>query len=373
MKHRTPRVCPVAAALVCLLTLPASAASPPAVQSVTFTPISADSTVNASILGSLANYNETDSSLALQPILQLFHSVASLYVQCEVAGVNSTASIPPNVVVRTGYTARTSGPNNDSDISYSYELTFSLDRCSLVSLVNGNSGGAYPRALAGAAPGSASLTYTLRHQAGATVFAYTAPTANSAGTYAQAIVPAGIYEFIVNGAASAPGDPCCVLYGSVADGIVRLQFGDVPPSGWVTYCTAGTSASGCQASLSGNGTPSASASSGFDLIASAVEGSKDGLFFFGTNGRQANSWGNGTSYQCVVPPVNRADLLSGTGTSGQCDGSFSLDLNALWTAKPAKNPGAGAIVQAQLWYRDPLNTSNQTTSLSNAIEFVVGP
>ena len=35
--------------------------------------------------------------------------------------------------------------------------------------------------------------------------------------------------------------------------------------------------------------------------------------------------------------------------------------------------GAGATVQAQLWYRDPLNTSNQTTSLSNALEFSVNP
>ena len=35
--------------------------------------------------------------------------------------------------------------------------------------------------------------------------------------------------------------------------------------------------------------------------------------------------------------------------------------------------GAGAVVQAQLWYRDPLNTSNQTTSLSDAIEFIVAP
>ena len=37
----------------------------------------------------------------------------------------------------------------------------------------------------------------------------------------------------------------------------------------------------------------------------------------------------------------------------------------------ALNPGAGAAVQAQLWYRDPLNTSNQPTSLSDAIEFCV--
>ena len=142
------------------------------------------------------------------------------------------------------------------------------------------------------------------------------------------------------------------------------------------YCTAGTSASGCQASLCASGAASASAPSGFDIVALAVEGSKDGLFFFGTNGRQANSWGNGTSFQCVVPPVVRAGTLAGSGTLGLCDGSFSQDLNALWCPscpKPQKNPGAAAVVQAQLWYRDPLSTSNQTTSLSDAIEFFVVP
>jgi hypothetical protein len=148
------------------------------------------------------------------------------------------------------------------------------------------------------------------------------------------------------------------------------------PTGPVAYCTAGTSASGCTASLSASGTPSASATSGFDLIATGVEGAKDGLFFFGTNGRQANPWGNGTSFQCVVPPVARAGLLPSSGTPGACDGSFSQDLNALWCAscpKPLKNPGAGALVQAQLWYRDPLNTGNQTTSLSDALEFTLAP
>jgi len=58
---------------------------------------------------------------------------------------------------------------------------------------------------------------------------------------------------------------------------------------------------------------------------------------------------------------------------GACDGAFTQDLNARWTAKPAQNPGAGAVVRAQLWYRDSSNTSNQTTSLSDAIEFPVVP
>jgi arylsulfatase A-like enzyme len=142
------------------------------------------------------------------------------------------------------------------------------------------------------------------------------------------------------------------------------------------YCTPGTSASGCQATLSASGTPSASASSGFVLSASSVEGNKNGLFFFGVNGRQANAWGNGTSFQCVVPPVMRAGLLGSSGTTGNCDGTFAEDLNALWCAScpsPLKNPGAGTLTQAQAWYRDPQNPSNQSTSLSDAFEFTVLP
>jgi hypothetical protein len=141
----------------------------------------------------------------------------------------------------------------------------------------------------------------------------------------------------------------------------------------VNYCTPGFSASGCQAVLSALGTPSASAPSGFALLAGGVEGQKDGLYFYGTNGQQALPWGNGTSFQCVRPPVIRAGVLAGSGTSGACDGSFAQDLNALWSQNPVKNPGAGVAVQAQLWYRDPENTSNQTTSLSDALQFAVCP
>ena len=141
----------------------------------------------------------------------------------------------------------------------------------------------------------------------------------------------------------------------------------------VSYCTAGTSSSGCQATLGATGTSSASAATGFSVNATGVEGGKDGLYFYGSNGRQANSWGNGTSLQCVVPPVRRAGILTGAGTPGACDGVFAQDLNARWTANPSHNPGAGAVVQLQLWYRDPQNTSNQTTSLSEGLEFTVQP
>jgi hypothetical protein len=140
-----------------------------------------------------------------------------------------------------------------------------------------------------------------------------------------------------------------------------------------TYCTAGTSSSGCQALISATGTSSSSATTGFFLNAVAVEGSKDGLFFYGTNGRQANQWGNGSSFQCVVPPVRRTQVVPGVGTNGACDGQATVDLNARWTAKPQHDPGAGAVVQCQFWYRDPQNTSNQKTALSGGIEWTVCP
>jgi hypothetical protein len=159
-------------------------------------------------------------------------------------------------------------------------------------------------------------------------------------------------------------------FATLAGAGVVLDLQPPPP---VVYCTSGTSASGCVASLASSGTPSATAASGFVVTAATVEGAKDGLFFWGTGGRQANPWGTGTSLQCVVPPVKRGALLTGIGTSGTCNGAFTYDLHARWTSKPKQNPGTGATVQAQLWHRDPFSSSNVSTGFSDALEFTVGP
>jgi hypothetical protein len=139
-----------------------------------------------------------------------------------------------------------------------------------------------------------------------------------------------------------------------------------------TYCTAGTTSGGCQALISAIGTSSATAATGFFLRATNVEGNKNGLAFYGASGGQANPWGATSSYQCVVPPVTRDATQSSTGTTGQCDGTFSTDLNARWTAKPAHNPGAGAVVNAQYWFRDPAGPPPDT-ALSNGITWTVCP
>lgn len=78
--------------------------------------------------------------------------------------------------------------------------------------------------------------------------------------------------------------------GAGLDAYFQFELCTPPP---VAYCTPGTGASGCQATLSASGTPSATAASGFIVTAGTVEGQKDGMFFYGSNGQQADSWGNG--------------------------------------------------------------------------------
>jgi len=149
-----------------------------------------------------------------------------------------------------------------------------------------------------------------------------------------------------------------------------------------SYCAAGMTSNGCSATIATRGIPSATAPSGFELVASGVEGDRFGLFFFGVSGRATIPWGDPgrgcTSLRCVAAPQIRGTLLMGTGTPGQCDGTFTYDLTEHWTNRPSDNPGLGTTVQAQLWFPDAGNPCNgalpfSTTALSNAIEFVVGP
>jgi hypothetical protein len=158
------------------------------------------------------------------------------------------------------------------------------------------------------------------------------------------------------------------------NGIQVVEVGGGCTNNATSYCTPGTSASGCQALLTASGTSSATAPSGFVLTAMNTEGNKSGLVYFGTAQKlPATMVGNSSSFQCVNPPVKRSQLLTGGGTNGNCDGTFSVDLNARWASQPAQNPGAGATVFAQLWYRDPTNTSNQTTSRSDGVSWTVCP
>ncbi|MFM7295969.1 MAG: FG-GAP repeat domain-containing protein, partial [Planctomycetota bacterium] len=120
----------------------------------------------------------------------------------------------------------------------------------------------------------------------------------------------------------------------------------------ISYCTAGTTTNGCVATLSASGTPSASATSGFTLSASNVEGQKQGLFFYGLAGRNATVWKPGsTSFLCVKSPTQRMTTLASGGTNNACNGSFSLDWLTWLAANPAAQGqplGAGQVFRGLL-------------------------
>jgi len=143
----------------------------------------------------------------------------------------------------------------------------------------------------------------------------------------------------------------------------------------VAYCTSGTTTNGCAAAMSGTGTPSLAASSGFVLSAGSVEGQKTGLVFYGVNGPHAGVWAPGsTSFLCVKSPVQRLPSQNSGGTANSCNGSLSLDWLAWIAAHPAAlgQPfSAGQIVYAQSWFRDPPAPSS--TNLSNAVQFALQP
>ncbi len=152
-------------------------------------------------------------------------------------------------------------------------------------------------------------------------------------------------------------------------------FGYVPVPAPVGYCTAGTTTNGCNATMTGIGTASASAASGFTLSVANVEGAKQGLIFYSVTGRAAAPWGMGsTSFLCVKSPTQRMGTLNAGGTANTCTGAFNQDWNAYMTAHPGAlgQPFVGCeTVQAQAWFRDP--AAPKTTNLSNGLEFYVAP
>ena len=176
------------------------------------------------------------------------------------------------------------------------------------------------------------------------------------------------------GQCNAPPPPTGFEYVSMSCGEGHSLAMLAPRPSVLSYCTPGTSTSGCLASMGAFGSASVAANSGFTLAMYSTEGQKLGLFFYGVSGRAEQAWGAGSSFLCVKAPTQRMPIQSTGGSAGQCNGAFNSD----WLAFIAANPGAlgapfsaGQMVNAQAWYRDP--PSSKTTNLSNAVEFLLAP
>lgn len=177
-----------------------------------------------------------------------------------------------------------------------------------------------------------------------------------------------------------------VINGSVITVCGRSTNANGNPEGWiarfempspavVAYCTAGTTTNNCTALMSATGTPNVSATSGFVINCTNVEGQKFGLTFYGLSGPKASVWASGsTSYLCVKAPVQRTPSDNSGGTAGLCDGAFSIDFLDYLATHPAAlgQPfQVGTRVHAQTWFRDP--PAPGTTNLSNGLQFTTLP
>jgi hypothetical protein len=164
----------------------------------------------------------------------------------------------------------------------------------------------------------------------------------------------------------------------IALGVADCNGNRIPDSCEYTkfnYCTAGTTTNGCNATIAGIGTPTASLACPFKLVVSGVEGQKQGIIFYGISGPVALPWAPGnTSFLCVKPPTQRTGAAGSGGTVGLCDGSYVLDWNAYMAANPAALGQAlfpGEVFDAQAWFRDP--PAPGTTNLSDGLEFSLAP
>jgi hypothetical protein len=162
-------------------------------------------------------------------------------------------------------------------------------------------------------------------------------------------------------------DPASGVSGTLStQGTLQADWSAPTPS---VYCTAKTTSSGCTPTLSVSGTPSASASSGFTILASQVEAKNFGIFFFGTSGPASIPFQGG--FLCVQSPVTRV-APQPAGGSAACSGAYSLDFNAWLAANRPDLRAPGESFYAQCWFRDPPDPVSGT-GLTDAVWFVLAP
>ncbi len=141
-----------------------------------------------------------------------------------------------------------------------------------------------------------------------------------------------------------------------------------------SYCSGGTSSSGCTPTLGADGRASASQATNLVLNATQLEGARSGHLFYGVNGAIASPWGQSSHFLCVKAPTQRTATQTTGGTFGACDGVMTLDWNAFSNANPSAlgQPfSAGQDIWAQAFFRDP--PGPKTTALSSALRFTICP
>lgn len=150
------------------------------------------------------------------------------------------------------------------------------------------------------------------------------------------------------------------------------------PSGdTFTYCVSKQNSLGCTPVIRSEGTPSASATSGFVVSGVRIRNQQRGLLFYGVNGRAAIPFKGGVL--CVAPaPLRRTPQMNSAGSKPSvfdCTGRYDIDMNSFSAGLVGGNPLPelslpGTVVNCQWWTREP--TSSFGTGLTNALQYTIG-
>lgn len=157
-------------------------------------------------------------------------------------------------------------------------------------------------------------------------------------------------------------------------------------TGPVVFCTSKNGLACGTPGMSVQGVASATQSSGFTIRAAPARSCKSGVLLYNQASAATGMPFDGGVLCVAASGLKRAAPVDSGGTPGNnCDGSFSIDLNAFaaaaWAATGcAPPPGQtnpvtflstpGQVVYCQMWGRDSVATG---TFLSDGIQFVQGP
>ncbi len=163
-----------------------------------------------------------------------------------------------------------------------------------------------------------------------------------------------------------------VFEGEVAGLLDAVFLVDLLPAP-ARYCQGKTNSLGCVPFLTPIGTPSATSTAPFRLVAEDLVPNESGFLFYGFNGKSNLGFHLGTL--CVKAPLVRFLPPKNSGSAGvaPCSGVISKNFNN--RIQGGADPGltSGARVNVQLLQRDPGLGDGFNDTLTDGVQFTICP